>query len=227
MVWSRILVVIMTAQVIGAPDAAGQARNGKKPHVVREDVRTVAVRARKIEKFHRDGEERVQIGKLIWRGGLVLSASDRAFGGYSGLEVSPDGKRFIAVSDAGTWLAGEFVYSGKRLAGVKRTRIGPLKALANRNLSRARDRDAEAIRLLSGSFENGIALISFERNQRMGFFPIVKNTIAGPKRYLRPPRRLSRNKGLESVAVIRAPSKAKTANPRTAVPKAGEQKEAT
>ena len=209
MIWCRILVVIMAAQVIAAPIAAGQNRTGNKPDVSREGVRSVAIRARVIDKFHRDGDDNRNIGKLIWRGGLVLSASDRAFGGYSGLEVAPDGKSFIAVSDAGTWLAGAFVYSGKRLAGVNGARIGPLRSLANRSLSRARDRDAEAIRLISGSFQNGIALISFERNERVGLFPIVKNTIAGPKRYLRPPHRLKRNKGLESVAVIRRRGKGK------------------
>ncbi len=214
MVWCRILVFILLAQFVDAAGVAAQSRSDKKPDLPRESVRDVGVRTRVIDKFHRDGEARVKIGKLIWRGGLVLSASDREFGGYSGLEVSPDGKRFVAVSDAGTWLNGEFVYSGKRLAGIRKARIGPLKALANRRLIRQRDRDAEAIRLLSGDFENGIALIAFERNQRVGFFPIIKGTVTGPKRYLRPSRRLSFNKGLESVAVMRAPPKTRVGHAR-------------
>ena len=165
-------------------------------------VRTIEVFSSAIRHFHRDGTARPLIGKLRWRGGLILSSKDTAFGGYSGLTLSPDGKSLIAVSDAGTWLAADLSYKKGRLSGLQKTRIGPLLALKNRKLTRRRDRDAEAIRLLKGNLKNGTALVSFEVNQRIGFFDIRGGRLGGPSRYLRPGRGLFRNKGLESVALL-------------------------
>ena len=134
--------------------------------------------------------------------GLCLPPRTRRFGGYSGIEISRNGKRFVAISDAGTWLTGKIAYSDDRPARLEDTRIGAMKALRNRALVRRRDRDAEAIRLAKGTLRRGEALVSFEVNQRIGFFPIVDGQLAPPRRYLRPGRRLSANKGLEAIALI-------------------------
>ena len=202
-VTSRAVVLIvlgLPAMLAASPATAAGKTN--KPDTARTKDRAIEVSARAIKHFHKDGAERPQIGKLRWRGGLVLSSKDQAFGGYSGLEVSRNGKRFVAVSDAGTWLTGEITYDGNRPAGIKGSRIGAVKALRNRALVRRRDRDAEAIRLAKGTLLKGEALVSFEVNQRIGFFPIVNGRLAPPRRYLRPGRRLSANKGLEAIALL-------------------------
>ncbi len=139
---------------------------------------------------------------MRWRGGLVVSSDDSAFGGYSGLTLSADGKSLMAVSDAGTWLAAQLNYKNGRLASVSKARIGPLLALKSRRLRRRRDRDAEAIRLLKGNLQTGTALVAFEINQRIGLFDIRGGRLGGPARYLRPGRRLPANKGLESIALF-------------------------
>ena len=205
----RIFVTISLAVSIAllAADAPIAKVTPKPEPPGGSDVRSIAVSARVIEKFHKDGVTRRRIGKLIWRGGLVLSSNDRAFGGYSGLEVSPDGRQFMAVSDAGTWLTGEFVYGDGRLRGVRGARVGAIKALQNRVLRRRSDRDAEAIRLFGGTLKRGRALVSFEINQRIGVFPIHGGVIRGPNRYLRPARRLPVNKGLEAIALVKSPSR--------------------
>ena len=173
-----------------------------KPDSGSVTVRSIEVSSRAIRHFHRDGTARPIVGKLRWRGGLILSSTDTAFGGYSGLTLSPDGKSLIAVSDAGTWLSADLSYKKGRPFGLHKARIGPLLALKNRKLTRRRDRDAESIRLLKGNLKYGTALVSFEVNQRIGFFDIRGGRLGGPSRYLRPGRGLFRNKGLEAVALL-------------------------
>ena len=199
----RIAVtVLLCLSAMVLTTSANASRKTTKPDTVGTKVRAIDVRARPIKHFHKDGAERTWIGKLKWRGGLVLSSKDPAFGGYSGIELSRNGKRFVAVSDAGTWLTGEIAYLNGRPAQVKGARIGAVKALRNRDLVRRRDRDAEAIRLLKGTLQQGEALVSFEVNQRIGFFPIVNGRLAPPRRYLRPGQRLKANKGLEAIALL-------------------------
>lgn len=185
-----------------ASTGASAARKPTKPQSAPAKVRSIDVSVRPIKHFHKDGGQRNWIGKLKWRGGLVLSSKDRAFGGYSGIEVSRDGKRFVAVSDAGTWLSGAISYVDNRPAKISAARIGALKALRNRPLVRQRDRDAESIRLVKGTLRRGEVLVSFEVNQRIGFFAIVDGRLAPPTRYLRPGRGLIANKGLEAIALL-------------------------
>ncbi len=178
------------------------AQNTPKPDTLVSEPRSIEVNSWQLDSFRKDKMRTTKVGKLKWLGGLALSSSTPVFGGYSGLEVSSDGRRFIAVSDAGSWLAGKLVYENGRLLKIADTRAGAIKALGNKSLQRRRDRDAEAVRLMSGNLVSGTALISFEINQRIGFFPIREGKIAGPTHYLRPGRRMSANKGLESVALV-------------------------
>ena len=198
--WLWLLVAVAVLGGDTSPVSAN--KRPFKPDSGSVTERSIKVSSRTIRHFHRDGSERPIIGKLRWRGGLILSSNDNAFGGYSGLALSPNGKSLIAVSDAGTWLSAELNYKNGRLSSLQKARIGPLLALKNRKLTRRRDRDAEAIRLLKGNLKNGTALVSFEVNQRIGFFDIRNGRIGGPSRYLRPGRGLFRNKGLESVALL-------------------------
>ena len=197
------LCLLVAVAVLGGDTSPVSANKRPfKPDSGSVTERSIEVSSRTIRHFHRDGGERPIIGKLRWRGGLILSSNDNAFGGYSGLALSPNGKSLIAVSDAGTWLSAELNYKNGRLSSLQKARIGPLLALKNRKLTRRRDRDAEAIRLLKGNLKNSTALVSFEVNQRIGFFDIRNGRIGGPSRYLRPGRGLFRNKGLESVALL-------------------------
>ena len=67
-------------------------------------------------------------GLLRYRGGLQISADDAHFGGLSGLEVSPDGARFTAISDMGYWVRGRLDYDNAgNLVGVSDVRMGPLR----------------------------------------------------------------------------------------------------
>src|SRR4030095_6964263 len=53
--------------------------------------------------FRHDKNGRCAPG-LYWRGGSKLASRDPRFGGLSGLALSGDGNRLLAVSDEGWWL---------------------------------------------------------------------------------------------------------------------------
>ena len=126
---------------------------------------------------------------------VVWSESDSRFGGYSGLELQPDGRTFLAVSDRGTWARGESERKAGRLGAVRLTGIGPLHEISGAPLD-GDNVDAEGL-AVDGK---GRAFVSFEAFHRIRRY----DDIAGPA--LEVPshpdfRKLQRNSGLEALAI--------------------------
>lgn len=170
-----------------------------------DDVRQIEVTARRITTFQRGFLGGHRFGPLEFRGGLVLSASVKAFGGWSGIVMETDGKHFLAVSDEGAWMTAELGYDGTAPAGIRKARLGPIRGLKGRPLDRKRDLDAESVTLLEGNLTRGTALIGFERNHRIGRFPVVDGVVQMPTGYLKLPpeaRRMRTNKSFEAVTVM-------------------------
>jgi hypothetical protein len=166
---------------------------------------SVEIRATRIASFEKGNPSRQRFGRLEFRGGLVLASDNEKFGGLSDLVVAADGRRFTAVSDGGNWVAGEIVYDGTRPVALAKARLGPLLAMSGRVLERKRDHDAEGMALLDGSLTRGTVLIAFERNQRIGRFPVRDGAIFAPTGYIRLPaesRRMQSNRGVEAVTVL-------------------------
>src|SRR5260370_21723514 len=66
-----------------------------------------------------------RIGRLVWRGGISMTANSANFGGWSDLHVTPHGKSLSSISDAGSWLTATTDYDPDRnLAGLGHGRIG-------------------------------------------------------------------------------------------------------
>jgi hypothetical protein len=174
----------------------------------------VEVSARRIGHFQISNPQRTRFGKLEFLGGVVMSATPSGFGGWSGIVMDPDGRHFLAVSDEGSWMSGEIAYEGRRPVGIARAKLGPIRALRGRTLDKKRDLDAEAVNLASGTLAKGTVLVGFERNHRIGVFPVERGEISAPVRYLKLPaeaRRMRSNKGFEAVAVLKGgPSKGST-----------------
>lgn len=136
----------------------------------------------------------------------MLSSNHEAFGGWSGLTIDADGRRILAISDKGTFLAAEISYRDDAPSGLVKSRIGPVLALKGRKIEKKRDLDAEALTLLEGNLGRGQVLAGFERNHRIGVFPVLGGELQAPLRYLRLPtdtRRMRSNAGFEAVAVLK------------------------
>ena len=197
---TALVLPLLVFLTVFARDAAAQ-----KPVVT--ETKPIEITARQIAGFDRENLDRQTFGRLRWRGGLVLSSSSNEFGGLSGLVLDDDGRRLLAVSDTGAWLTAELTYEGTRPSGLRRAWIGPLLALNGSRLTRSRDRDAEAVTLSEGSLDDGLVLIAFEGNHRIGRFRMTEAGPSAPLHYVdRPPdyRRLGSNQGFESVSVLRA-----------------------
>jgi hypothetical protein len=165
----------------------------------------IDVTARPIAAFERADVARRQFGRLEFRGGLVLTAVNDSFGGWSGLLADENGRRVLAISDRGDWLLADLVYVAGRLVGMENAVMGPIPGADGRPL-RGRDIDAESITLLEGSLTRGTVLIAFERNHRIGRFPIGPRGLEPPTGYVDMPSDLGRfvgsNKGIEAVGVL-------------------------
>jgi hypothetical protein len=154
-----------------------------------------------IEPIALDDEdlERTRIGRLVWRGGFVLTSPYANFGGLSGLAVSPDGKTLSMVSDAGRWFRMRAGYDRDGnlqtldTASMGRLR-GPLGAVA----SNKNGGDAESLESVPG----GLA-VSFEHNHRLWIYRGAPNPFnARPEEILYPPilARAHPNQGVETLA---------------------------
>jgi len=197
----RGLVALVCALAIAGTMAAAHSKPSARD-LVNEPVE---VHARRLTSFGRL-ESGHRFGRLEFRGGLVLTSPSDNFGGWSGLEVDAEGRRFLAVSDAGAWMTGEFLYKAGRIDGVDHTRMGPILGLGSKRLPNERDRDAEGVRLLEGTLSKGSVLVAFEQNQRIGRFEVDERGLHQPTGYAKRSAdwsRMFRNMGLESVAVVR------------------------
>ena len=138
-----------------------------------------------------------RLGPLTWLGGVRLDAADPRFGGYSGLEVLPDG-RLLAISDLGHWLSFRPVRDGRgRLTGAAAADLSPLPDRRGRPLADKHDSDAEALRRLA----DGSLLVSFERRHRLWRYPATDAPaveVPAPANL----RELPENGGIEALAVL-------------------------
>jgi len=128
---------------------------------------------------------------LSFLGGIELSSSDENFGGFSGLDVSPDGKSFLAVSDAGYWLRGDFVYRDGLLAGVSKVELEPIRNTAGKVDQRKSRSDAEAVAAWSAQGIAGKVIVGFERRERVEQFDLGRNGLASPAERVRLPKAAS------------------------------------
>ena len=197
------LLAVAAAKV---PPARAQSL-AVKPDTSASAAGPVTITSRPLSGFEKLDQGRTTFGRLQWLGGLVLSSSDSRFGGWSGLAMDADGKRLLAVSDAGTWMMADVVYKQGRPTGLARSRLGPLKARDGGPLKRDRDRDAEAVVLSSGSLTKGRVMIAFEQNHRIGVFDVTSDGLRAPSNYLPVPadaRRMRPLRGLEALTELRA-----------------------
>lgn len=126
---------------------------------------------------------------------VVWSESPKRFGGFSAIEVSDDGKTFLAISDRGRWARGEFERKDGRLTGARMTGFGALHGIDGHVL-RGREVDAEGVAVAP----DGSIYVSFEMQHRIRRF----TDIDGPAEGVPPHpdfRHLQPNSALEALAI--------------------------
>jgi hypothetical protein len=149
--------------------------------------------------------DRSRAGRLIFRGGLVLSSPDKAFGGWSDLAVSADGRTILAISDEAHWLKAQLTYDADgELAGAGEAEIAPMLDEAGKPM-RGKAGDAEGLALAAPNDIDGTALVSFEENVRVWRYELSKGFSARPANV---PigdwvKRLHNNRQIEAITLLK------------------------
>lgn len=140
-----------------------------------------------------DSAGTTRVGRLTYLGGLHLTSSDRAFGGYSSLIT--DGTRFELLSDGGLW----FAFQLDAALRPSRPRFGALPGGPGTGW-RKLDRDSEAQAIDPAT---GRMWVAFERANAIWRYTPGFGAIDG---VVRPPamRRWSRNSGPETMVRLRS-----------------------
>ena len=135
---------------------------GAQAEEVRHAERAVTIEAVSVPLYP-DQPDRRDLGALTYRGGLVLTSGDPAFGGFSALELSADGTRLLAVSDRGQWLVADILHDADGApSGLANARMAPLRDADGAPLE-GRWADAEGLARRA----DGAYLVSFERHHRV------------------------------------------------------------
>jgi hypothetical protein len=89
---------------------------------------------------------------------------------------------------------------------VRSARLGAIQTQSGKTLTRYKDRDSEGLAVVEGSLGEGRALISFERQHRIGWFKLDKNGLSPAQSYIALPEAIAQakgNQGLEAVTMLR------------------------
>jgi len=151
-----------------------------------------------ITSFDDRDPSRTRFGGLEFRGGLVLSSNNEAFGGWSGFVMEPDGEHFIAVSDRGSWLRGRIVYRDGKLDHIVDAEIAPLLGADGAPLAKKGWFDAEAL-----AERDGILFVGFERVEQIARFDYRRDGLAARGAPIKVPadfKTFTYNKSIECVA---------------------------
>jgi hypothetical protein len=145
-----------------------------------------------------DDPDATRVDRLIWRGGVMMTANSPHFGGWSDLHVSADGRSLTSISDEGARLTATIDYDSKgHLAGLSAARLGQLRGLDGKPIASKAEADAEGLaRLPDGSW-----LVSFERRHRLWHYRTLTGTpmpVEGPAEIGRQPA----NGGIESLVAL-------------------------
>jgi hypothetical protein len=191
----RLAAAALLAAVALLAPAASAQRTGDAKAPTR-----IEIAAKPIAAFEPRHADRRQFGPLRFRGGLSLSSSYPAFGGFSGLRLAPDGEHFIAISDKADWLRGRIVYRNGAPVGITDAEMAPMIGPDGRTLAARRWYDTESL-----ARDGGTLYVGIERSHHIVKFDYGKHGLAARGQPLRIPpaiRSLPRNQGIEALAVV-------------------------
>ncbi len=164
---------------------------------------SVEVRATRITLDAQDGARR-QFGRLTLLCAVALTSTAADFGGYSGLAVDADGKRLLAISDAGTWLTASLVHDGACIKGLADARIWPVLGRDGKPIQGKRNKDAEALALAEHGRLSGSVYVAFEHHHRIWRYRLKDGVPSGrPEAVKFRARNVRSNSGVEGLARLR------------------------
>lgn len=155
--------------------------------------------------FSRISPSATRFGKLLWRGGIALESADPRFGGFSGLEISADGSKIVAVSDQGWWLTASLTYKDNSLSGVSAPKMAPILTKSGKRSGNKSKRDAEALAAFDARKTGGPLLVGYERRERVELFDLATSGFMARPNLIKSPKEISsgpRNGELESLVRI-------------------------
>lgn len=170
----------------------------------RDDVARPLVLTSSPIPFDRHDSTVVTAGKLRFRGGVQLVSSDADFGGVSSLLVSADGARFVAVTDEGHWLTGNFEYAGGNLTAVRGDTIAPILDPDGRSM-KGKAGDAEGLASTADDLPSGDFFVSFEGPHRIWRYAFGRDgVVARPVDFPLPAaaRNAPLNGGIEALLLL-------------------------
>lgn len=151
--------------------------------------------------FDRFQPGRTRFGRLEWMGGIEIDSDLPGFGGLSGLVLSDDGTRMVAVSDAGRWFTAGLVYRDGRLAGMQELRSGRMRDTRGQPIKGKRRGDAESVARYDGKFP-GRLIVGFESYARARIYGFGSHGTKARARTFNLPKVVDRgpnNKELEAI----------------------------
>ena len=159
----------------------------------------IEVRAELIEAFDPREPARTRFGELEFRGGLILTSSNKNFGGISSIRVAPDGARFLALSDKGQWFRGRIVYRGPLPIGLADVETAPILGPDGRPLAGRGWYDTESL-----AEDNGTVYVGIERVHQIVRFDFARDGFKARGQPIQLPagmRSMPSNRGLECLVV--------------------------
>ena len=142
-------------------------------------------------------------GKLVWRGGLRLVSMDKRFGGFSGLVLSGNGRKMVAVSDRGWWLTGKLQIINGMMAGAGSFRLAPVKTDGGKRARNIRYRDVEALAPWDERMLDGYLVAGFERHTRILRYAFGRHATAANPKAIRFPKDIGKgpyNRTIEAIS---------------------------
>jgi hypothetical protein len=184
--------LLALASLVAATLVYAETRYALAATAIKVDVQPIAA-------FDNRDPARTRFGALEFRGGLVLTSNNDAFGGFSGLVVKPDGEHFVSVSDRGSWFRGRIVYREGKPAAVMDAELAPILDRSGVPLAKKGWFDSESLTESS----DGTMYVGFERVQRIARFDFGRDGVAARGVPIPVPsdfKSLSYNRSLECLA---------------------------
>lgn len=164
----------------------------------------ITVAAAQVDRFA-DTDVGGRVGKLIWRGGIVMVGQDDRFGGLSGLGFTSSEQHLAFVSDRGNFVSGQLIYDeAGRIFGLVGVEIEPIQNSRGNPLPRQFSRDAEAMAVVPRGGLPAAVRVGFENLTRVADFELTGHKPGGAAREIAIPDWLTdtrTNESLEAVCI--------------------------